>query len=70
MIMKLKSEKYSLFGTVRDKLRRTKWDFLYVYKRSNAVDQKVKLSRYTPWRRVVGEEVQLLLCLNLGTRRG
>jgi hypothetical protein len=27
---------------------------------------KVKLSRYMPWRRMGGEEVQLLLILNLG----
>jgi hypothetical protein len=26
----------------------------------------IKLSRYTPWRRMGGEEVQLLLILNLG----
>jgi hypothetical protein len=31
---------------------------------------KVKLSRYTPWRRFGGEEVLLLLILNLGTRWG
>jgi hypothetical protein len=31
---------------------------------------KVKLSRYTPWRHTGGEEVQLLLILNLGTRWG
>jgi hypothetical protein len=31
---------------------------------------KVKPSRYTPWRRMWGEEVQLLLILNLGTRWG
>jgi hypothetical protein len=31
---------------------------------------KVKLSRYTPWRYRGGEEVQLLLILNLGTRWG
>jgi hypothetical protein len=31
---------------------------------------KVKLSRYTPWRHMGGEEVQLLLILNLGTRWG
>jgi hypothetical protein len=31
---------------------------------------KVKLSRYTPWRRLGAEEVQLLLILNLGTRWG
>jgi hypothetical protein len=30
----------------------------------------VKGSRYTPWRRFGWEEVQLLLFLNLGTRRG
>jgi hypothetical protein len=28
---------------------------------------KVKLSRYMPWRHMGGEEVQLLLILNLGT---
>jgi hypothetical protein len=27
---------------------------------------KVKLSRYTPWRRMGGEEVEFLLILNLG----
>jgi hypothetical protein len=32
--------------------------------------QKVKLSRYTPWRHLGGEEVQLLLILNLSTRWG
>jgi hypothetical protein len=31
---------------------------------------KVKLSRYTPWRRLGWEEVQPLLILNLGTRLG
>jgi hypothetical protein len=31
---------------------------------------KKKLSRYTPWRHMGGEEVQLLLILNLGTRWG
>jgi hypothetical protein len=29
---------------------------------------KVKQSRYTPWRRLGGEEVYLLLVLDLGTR--
>jgi hypothetical protein len=29
---------------------------------------KVKQSRYTPWRRLGGEEVYLLLILDLGTR--
>jgi hypothetical protein len=32
--------------------------------------KKVNLSRYTPWRRLGWEEVQLLLILNLGTRWG
>jgi hypothetical protein len=31
---------------------------------------KVKVSRYMPWRRLGGEEVKLLLILNLGTRWG
>jgi hypothetical protein len=31
---------------------------------------KVKQSRYTPWRRLGGEKVQLLLILDLGTRWG
>jgi hypothetical protein len=31
---------------------------------------KVKLSRYTPWRRFRGEEVQLLPVIDLGTRWG
>jgi hypothetical protein len=31
---------------------------------------KIKLSRYTPWRRLRGEEVQFLLILDLGTRWG
>jgi hypothetical protein len=30
----------------------------------------IKLFRYTPWRRMGGEEVQLLLILNLGIRWG
>jgi hypothetical protein len=30
----------------------------------------IKLSRYTPWRHMGGEEVQLLLILKLGTRWG
>jgi hypothetical protein len=34
------------------------------------VEDKVKQSRYTPWRRLGGEEVQLLLILDLGNRRG
>jgi hypothetical protein len=32
--------------------------------------KKIKLSRYTPWRHMGGEEVSLLLILNLGTRWG
>jgi hypothetical protein len=32
--------------------------------------KKVKVSRYMPWRRTGGEEVYLLLILNLGTRWG
>jgi hypothetical protein len=35
--------------------------------------KKVKLSRYTPWwymRHMGGEEVQLLLILNIGSRWG
>jgi hypothetical protein len=32
--------------------------------------KKVKKSRYTPWRRLGGEEVQLLLIHDLGTRWG
>jgi hypothetical protein len=31
---------------------------------------KVKLSRYTPWRRLGGDEVLPLLILDLGTRQG
>jgi hypothetical protein len=31
---------------------------------------RVKLSWYMPWKRLVGEEVQLLLILDLGTRWG
>jgi hypothetical protein len=42
------------------------WKFLVVM--NNYV--KVKQSRYTPWRRLGGEEVQLLLILDLGTRWG
>jgi hypothetical protein len=30
----------------------------------------IKLSRYTPWSQIGGEEVQLLIILNLGTRWG
>jgi hypothetical protein len=37
---------------------------------SNKVKKKVKLSRYTPCRRIGREEVQLLLILKLGTRWG
>jgi hypothetical protein len=33
-------------------------------------DKKVKQSRYTPWRRLEGEEVKLLLIHDLGTRWG
>jgi hypothetical protein len=32
--------------------------------------KKVKQSLYTPWRRLGGEEVQLLLIHDLGTRWG
>jgi hypothetical protein len=32
--------------------------------------KKVKQSRYTPWRRLGGEEIQLLLILDLDTRWG
>jgi hypothetical protein len=32
--------------------------------------KKVKQSRYTPWRHMGGEEGELLLILNLGTRWG
>jgi hypothetical protein len=31
---------------------------------------KVKLARYTPWRRLGGEELRLLLILNLGMEDG
>jgi hypothetical protein len=31
---------------------------------------KVKQSRYTPWRRLGGEEIQLLLIHDLGTKWG
>jgi hypothetical protein len=34
------------------------------------VKLKLKLSRYTPWRRLGEEEIQLLLILDLGTRWG
>jgi hypothetical protein len=34
------------------------------------VIKKLKLSHYTPWRRLGGEEVYLLLILDLGTREG
>jgi hypothetical protein len=37
---------------------------------TDKVKVKVKVSRYTPWRRLGGEEVQLLLILNLGTGWG
>jgi hypothetical protein len=40
---------------------------LLVYTWSNV---KVKQSRYTPWRRLGGEEIQLLLIHDLGTRWG
>jgi hypothetical protein len=36
----------------------------------NVVKKKVKLSRYMPWWHMGGEEVWLLLFLNLGTRWG
>jgi hypothetical protein len=32
--------------------------------------KKIKVFRYTPWRGLGGEKVQLLLILNLGTRWG
>jgi hypothetical protein len=32
--------------------------------------KKAKQSRYTPWRRMGGEEEKLLLILNFGTRWG
>jgi hypothetical protein len=35
-----------------------------------AITDKLKLSRYTPWRRLRREEVQLMLILYIGTRRG
>jgi hypothetical protein len=34
------------------------------------IKKKVKQSRYTPWRRLGGEEVQFLLIYDLGTRWG
>jgi hypothetical protein len=37
---------------------------------SKKIKKKVKLSRYTPWKRQGWEEVWLLLILNLGTRWG
>jgi hypothetical protein len=37
-------------------------------KPNNTLKKKVKLSRYMPWRHMGGEEIQLLLILNLGTR--
>jgi hypothetical protein len=44
--------------------------FIFLNINSQAVKVKVKLSRYTPWRRMGGEEVYLLLILNLGHRDG
>jgi hypothetical protein len=41
-----------------------------ILKGCSVVMVKVKVSRYTPWRRMGGEEVWLLLNLNLGTRWG
>jgi hypothetical protein len=37
---------------------------------SSNVIKKVKLSRYTLWRRLGGEDVQFLIILNFGTRWG
>jgi hypothetical protein len=49
----------------------------HLHKRSNglkinycSLEKKVKQSRYTPWRRLGGEEVYLLLIHDLGTRWG
>jgi hypothetical protein len=39
-------------------------------KEEGKVKKKVKLSRYKPWRHMGGEEVQLLLILNIGARWG
>jgi hypothetical protein len=36
----------------------------------NCNEHTLKQSHYTPWRRFVGEEIQLLLILDLGTRWG
>jgi hypothetical protein len=38
--------------------------------RNGSISKKLKLSHYTPWRRLVGEEVQLLLILDFGIRWG
>jgi hypothetical protein len=41
--------------------------YAYMHKCLQPLVKKVKQSRYTPWR---GEEVRLLLILDLGTRWG
>jgi hypothetical protein len=41
-----------------------------IYLTGLLVSKKVKWSRHMPWRHMGGEEVQLLLVLNLGTRWG
>jgi BarH-like protein len=43
---------------------------LQLSKNLKLTETQVKLSRYMPWRRMGGEEVYLLLILNLGTRWG
>jgi hypothetical protein len=44
--------------------------YAFLYLKMMMRTPKVKLSRYTPWRRLGWETVSLLLILNLGTRWG
>jgi hypothetical protein len=42
----------------------------YIHRNECTVKVKIKLSHYTPMQAQGGEEIQLLLILDIGTRRG
>jgi hypothetical protein len=67
-----RSIRTDLYGRAKE-TKRSKVPVLYTelfYAFMIVCKSKIKLSHYAPWRRLGGEEVQLLLILNLGTRWG
>jgi hypothetical protein len=45
-------------------------DTMFRTKKKFGMVKKLELSHYTPWRRLAGEEVYLLLILDLGSSEG